>query len=60
MPYVIKLATEGVHHALASDPGFLDGLSVAAGKLTSEPVALDQGRDFVPPAEALGSAPAAA
>jgi alanine dehydrogenase len=60
MPYVIKLATEGVHRALTSDPGFLEGLSVAAGKLTSEPVALDQGREYVPPSEALASIPAAA
>jgi alanine dehydrogenase len=60
MPYVIKLATQGVHAALGSDPGFLDGLSVAGGQLTSAPVAIDQGRDHVPPAEALASLPAAA
>jgi alanine dehydrogenase len=60
MPYVIKLATQGVHAALGSDPGFLDGLSVAAGKLTSAPVAIDQGREYVAPAEALASLPAAA
>jgi alanine dehydrogenase len=60
MPYVIKLATDGVHRALASDTGFMDGLSVAAGKLTSEPVAVDQGREYVPPQEALASVPAAA
>jgi alanine dehydrogenase len=60
MPYVLKLATDGVHDALASDPGFLDGLSVAGGKLTSQPVAEDQGRDWVPPVEALSSVPAAA
>jgi alanine dehydrogenase len=60
MPYVIKLATQGVHGALGSDEGFLHGLSVAGGKLTSEPVALDQEREFVAPAEALASLPAAA
>jgi alanine dehydrogenase len=60
MPYVLKLATQGVHKALASDEGFLHGLSAAAGKLTSEPVASDQGRDFVEPAEALASVPVAA
>jgi len=53
MPYVIKLATDGVQGALGADPGFLDGLSAAAGKLTSEPVAADQGREFTPAAEAL-------
>jgi alanine dehydrogenase len=60
MPYVIKLATVGVQEALRSDPGFLDGLSVAGGVLTSEPVAVDQGREFVAPAEALASVPASA
>ncbi len=42
MPFVVKLAEEGVHRALASDPGFMDGLNVAAGKLTYEPVARDR------------------
>ena len=39
MPYVVKLATEGAQRALASDPGFLAGLNVAAGKVTYAPVA---------------------
>ncbi|MFL5843849.1 MAG: alanine dehydrogenase [Solirubrobacteraceae bacterium] len=60
MPYVIKLATQGVRDALGSDPGFLDGLSVAGGALTSEPVAVDQGREYVAPAEALASVSPAA
>jgi alanine dehydrogenase len=55
MPYVVKLASDGVHRALGSDPGFLAGLSVAGGKLTSEPVATDQEREFVAPADALES-----
>src|SRR5690349_18172073 len=46
MPYIIKLATDGVQKALSADPGFLDGLATVGGKLTSEPVAVDQGRDF--------------
>jgi alanine dehydrogenase len=53
MPYVVKLATDGLHAALRSDPGFMAGLSVAAGRLTSEPVAADQDRPYTPPAEAL-------
>src|SRR3954467_6384481 len=53
MPYVIKLATHGVQKALSSDPGFLDGLATVGGKLTSEPVASDQGREFVAPDDAL-------
>jgi alanine dehydrogenase len=60
MPYVIRLATEGLHQALLAEPGFLDGLSVAAGELTSEPVAIDQDREYVSPQEALASVPAAA
>ena len=60
MPYVIKLATLGVQEALRSDPGFLDGLATVGGQLTSEPVAVDQGRPFVAPVEALASVPAAA
>jgi alanine dehydrogenase len=53
MPYVVKLATLGVRGALESDPGFMDGLNVAAGRVTYEPVARDQGLEFTPPAEAL-------
>jgi alanine dehydrogenase len=53
MPYVVKLATEGVHAALASDPGFMEGLNVAAGAVTYEPVARDQGLEHTDPREAL-------
>jgi alanine dehydrogenase len=53
LPYVLKLADLGVRDALRSDPGFLDGLATVGGRLTSEPVAVDQGLDFIPPAEAL-------
>jgi alanine dehydrogenase len=59
MPYVIKLADEGVHRALGSDAGFMKGLNVAAGKLTYEPVARDQGLEFTPPEDALAAVPAA-
>ena len=59
MPYLIKLADEGVHRALGSDPGFMRGLNVAAGKLTYEPVARDQGLDYTAPEDALAVIPAA-
>jgi alanine dehydrogenase len=59
MPFVVKLAEEGVHRALASDDGFMDGLNVAAGKLTYEPVARDQGLEYTPPRDALEAVPAA-
>jgi alanine dehydrogenase len=59
MPYLIKLADDGVHRALGSDPGFMRGLNVAAGKLTYEPVARDQGLDYTAPEDALAVIPAA-
>jgi alanine dehydrogenase len=58
MPYVVRLADEGVHGALNANPGFLAGLNVAAGQVTYEPVARDQGLDFTPPAQALEAVPA--
>jgi alanine dehydrogenase len=53
MPYVTKLATQGVHRALAADPGFMRGLNVAAGQVTYEPVARDQGLEYTAPEQAL-------
>src|SRR4051794_21337089 len=60
MPYVVKLADLGVHRALASDPGFMDGLNVAAGRITYAPVARDQNLEHVAPQEALELVPAGA
>ncbi len=60
MPYVIKLASLGVHEALRADPGFMLGLNVAAGKVTYAPVARDQGLEYTDPAEALSLVPTAA
>jgi alanine dehydrogenase len=59
MPYVVKLSEQGVHAALGSDPGFMQGLNVAAGRLTYEPVARDQGLEFTAPQDALAAVPAA-
>jgi alanine dehydrogenase len=59
MPFLIKLADMGVHRALGTDPGFMRGLNVAAGKLTYEPVARDQGLEFTAPEDALAAVPAA-
>jgi len=53
MPFVVKLADLGVHGALRSDPGFMKGLNVAAGRVTYEPVAEDQGLSHIAPEEAL-------
>ncbi len=60
MPYVVKLADQGVQAALASDPGFMNGLNVAAGRLAYEPVARDQGLEHTAPAAALALAAAIA
>jgi alanine dehydrogenase len=60
MPYVVKLADHGPQAALASDPGFMAGLNVAAGKLTYAPVATDQGLEFTAPQDGLVAIPAAA
>jgi alanine dehydrogenase len=60
MPYVLKLADRGVAGALAADPGFMKGLNVAAGRLTYEPVAEDQGIGHISPEEALELVSAAA
>jgi alanine dehydrogenase len=58
MPYAIKLASQGVHAALQSDPGFMLGLNVAVGRVTYAPVAHDQGLDWLDPHEALQAVPA--
>src|SRR5207342_2847106 len=55
LPYVLKLATEGVAGALGADPGFMAGLNVAAGKVTYEPVARDQGLEYTAPQSALSA-----
>jgi len=60
MPYVLKLADRGVAGALSADPGFMKGLNVAAGRLTYEPVAEDQGVSHISPEEALDLVSAAA
>ena len=59
MPFLIRLADEGVHRALGADPGFMRGLNVAAGKLTYEPVAREQGLEYTAPENALAAVPAA-
>jgi alanine dehydrogenase len=60
MPFVVKLATEGAQRALASDPGFLAGLNVCAGKVTYAPVAEVVGVEAASPAETLAGLAAAA
>jgi alanine dehydrogenase len=59
MPYVVKLASDGVNRALQSDPGLLAGLNVAGGEVTYAPVARDQGIDYTPAETALERTPVA-
>ena len=46
LPYVIKLANQGWRKALASDPGFLDGLNIHEGKITCAAVAAAHGMTY--------------
>ena len=48
MPYVVKLADQGVHARSAATPASCKGLNVAAGTVTYEPVAEDQGLEYTP------------
>ncbi len=50
LPYTLKLADRGWQDALSSDPGFLEGLNVHAGKVTYQAVAEAVGMDFTPAA----------
>jgi alanine dehydrogenase len=57
LPYVVRLAELGARAALESDPGFMKGLNVAAGKCTNEPVAREQGLEHFTPEDALAPLP---
>ncbi|MGV1047731.1 MAG: alanine dehydrogenase [Solirubrobacterales bacterium] len=55
MPYVVRIADEGVAAALGADPGLAAGLNVAGGAVTNQAVARDQELEAVSPARALGA-----
>jgi alanine dehydrogenase len=55
LPYLLKLANDGVRAALLGDQGFLRGLAAMDGVLTSEPVGLAQSRAAVAPEAALAA-----
>jgi alanine dehydrogenase len=48
LPYVLRLADEGVNAALTLDPGLRAGLQVYAGQLTHRGLAEDLGRPWTP------------
>jgi alanine dehydrogenase len=58
MPYVIDVATSGVHGAVAENPGLKLGVNVAAGEVTYAPVADAVGVKHVNVDVALAGAPA--
>ncbi len=53
LPFVVKLADQGVWPALYSDRHLRNGLNVARGEITLEPVARDLGRGFTDPAKLI-------
>lgn len=55
LPYLLKLANEGVESALMSDPGFMEGLNTYRGSITYESVAkdLDMMESYISAAEVL-------
>jgi alanine dehydrogenase len=53
LPFVLALADKGWRRALADDAHLLNGLNIAFGKVTCEPVAGALGYAFVPSADVL-------
>ena len=58
MPYVLHLASEGVHGAVAANPGLKLGVNIAAGEVTYAPVAEAVGITPVEVDQALAGVPA--
>jgi len=59
LPYVNALAGDGVHGAVAADPGLKQGVNLAAGHVTYLPVAEATGLEYRDVDEALSAVPAA-
>jgi alanine dehydrogenase len=58
MPYVVHLATAGVHRAMAESPGLKLGVNVAGGEVTYKPVADGVGVPLADVDEVLAGVPA--
>jgi alanine dehydrogenase len=58
MPYVIHLANDGVHGAVAADPGLKLGVNVAGGEVTYAPVAQAVGVAHADVDQVLAAVPA--
>jgi alanine dehydrogenase len=55
LPYVLKLADDGISAALDNDPGLANGLNVASGEITHAGVARDHAEARTSHQEALGT-----
>jgi alanine dehydrogenase len=53
LPFVLALAEKGWKKALADDAHLRDGLNIAFGKVTCEPVAEALGYAYVEPAKVM-------
>ena len=54
LPFVLALAGKGWQRALADDPHLRNGLNIAFGKVTCQPVAEALGYAYVPPETVMG------
>ncbi len=48
LPYALQIASKGAEQALKDDPALLLGLNTYKGKLTYQPVAQAQGKEYTP------------
>lgn len=53
LPFVLKLANQGVREALAADPHLLNGLNISRGQVTNREVAEALGYDYRDPKAAI-------
>lgn len=55
LPYVLRIADQGVKRALLDDGHLRNGLNVCGGKITCEAVANHLGYNWLPPSDALNA-----
>lgn len=48
LPYAVELADKGLRQAVLDDPGLLAGVNTHAGKITCQPVAESQEKEYTP------------
>src|SRR5512135_297674 len=48
LPYALKIARLGLKEAIRRDPGLKEGVNTYDGKLTCQPVAVAQGKEYAP------------